>query len=366
MRVVFLSTFGEACGIATYSEALVPALREAGADVSVIAPRLRKSSAGDKAIPRMWGRNRAFGVEALPVLLAIRKARADVVHAQINLSLFSSRFLFNLATGLAAIGIPLVATLHGRRGGSWGRDFKMRRLYFALRNADVVVHSREHAAEMPNHRTHVIAHGADPVASRSMAEARALLGIDPRAEVIGHFGFLVPDKGVADVIRAVAELRRTTRPKLEYWVAGAVYDSDESRAHFDELEALVKDLGVGSAVKMDGEFLSKERAMLMLQAADWVLLNYRSGNSQGASGAARYALASGRPVAVSSAEVFDDLRDATAPLTPPLAGCIDRLLNDKELANEVMAKAAAYCDATSWSAVARAHLALYESVTNRP
>lgn len=361
MRIVFLTSFHERCGIATYSESLVAAL-ERDAEVTILAP---KRSAGDEGHgtqpPRLWNRNRAFGLEALRVRSAIRAAAPDVVHLQVNLSLYSSRFLFALVRLLARDRIPVVATLHGRDGGSWGRQFKLDRLLFGLRPADLIVHGAAHAAELARDRVHVIPHGIDPMLPRDRDRARDALGIDRARPVIAHFGFLVPDKGIADVMRAVAALR-ARHPQLLYWICGAIYQSAESRAHYAELVELARSLGLGDALHLDGAFVPMDRALLELAAADFVVLNYLTGGSQGASGAARRALTSGTPVAVSEAPIFDDVREAVHTLHPPLEGAIAALLDDRALAEATTESARRFCETHGWERVAALHLALYERV----
>src|SRR5579859_7027917 len=140
MRVVLLSTFHEQCGIATHSEGLVQGFEACGVEHEVLAPFRPRGDPGWGAQPqRLWNRNRAFGLEALRVVRAIEKIRPDVVHAQVNLSLFSSRVLYDIAWLLRRAKIPLVATVHGRKGGSWGRNFKLWRFSRALKHADLIV-----------------------------------------------------------------------------------------------------------------------------------------------------------------------------------------------------------------------------------
>lgn len=366
MRVVVLSTFHERCGIATYSEALVAALREVGADVRVLAPRLPPHDPGrGEQPPRLWARNRAFGFQAFRVMAAIDALRPDVVHAQVNLSLYSSRVLFMLAALLHRRGIPFVATLHGRRGGSWGRNFKVTRLLYALRHAHLIVHSEDHRAELDRPRVQVIAHGIEPVRAIPKEEARAAIGLDPRRSVVAHFGFLVPDKGLVDMLRAVAELRRGLLPDLDYWISGAVHGTAESRGHFAELKRLVAELGLTGHVHLSGEFVSDERVALELGAADWVVLNYATGGSQGASGAVRRALTSGRPIAVSRATIFDDVRRAVVTLGLPLTESLGRLFTEPGLAAETARRGARFVDEQAWPRVAAQHLVLYESIAQK-
>jgi glycosyltransferase involved in cell wall biosynthesis len=364
-RVAMLTTYQEPCGIATYSEDLVPALRHLGLDVTVLSPRERKGAGGWGSQPRLWNRNRASGREARSVVDAIRGARADVVHAQVNPSLFSSRFIFTLGRILRRHRIPLVATLHGRGGGSPGRRFKMARVLFGLRHAHLVVHSEEHARELARDRVHVIPHGIGAIRTIDRQGARAAIGIDERAAVLAHFGFLVPDKGVLDVLEAVARLRARGRTGLRYWISGAMNADRESRRYFQLLEHRTRELGVRDCVHLTGEFVSGERALLELAASDWIVLAYRTGNNQGASGAVRRALTAGRPVAVSDAAVFDDVRTATHTLSGPLDAALERLLDDASLGEAVLARARAFCDAHGWPGVAAQHVDLYSTIAAR-
>ncbi len=367
MRIALLSTFHQQCGIATYAENLVEALRSRGGDVLVFAPKLRRSdrTTDGEQPPRLWNANLAFGIEAFRVVRSIERAGCTVVHANVNLSLFSSRFLFTLATLLRRRNIPLVATLHGRDGGSIGRRFKVWRFTKALRSAQLIVHSESHADELRqagHPAVHVVPHGLPPIERKPLQEARRELGLDPARPIIAHFGFMVPDKGVLEMVRAVAALRAQRHRDLFYWISGAVYRTSESRAYFESVQAEVERLGLASHVRLTGEFVTHEQALLAMQAADWVVLNYRTGNAQGASGAVTRALASGRPVAVSEAPVFDDVRHATHTLRGELVAAVSQILEDRSLLERTIARADAYFEIASWPRVADAHLALYQQL----
>jgi glycosyltransferase involved in cell wall biosynthesis len=361
MRVVFLSTFHEQCGVATHAEGLKEGLESCGVHVDVISPRLLKDDPGwGEQPPRLWNRNRAFGFEAIRVVNAIKAMRPDVVHAQVNLSLFSSRVLYNIAFLLRRARIPFVVTLHGRKGGSWGRNFKLWRMTRAMRHADVIVHSEDHRRELGRDRVHIISPGLPRRVARPMHEARKALGVPADRKMLAHFGFLVPDKGVAEMLRAVAQL-----PDVFYWIVGAVYASDESRECFAELKRLATELGISDRVHLTGEFLPEEQAIGELEAADWIVLNYLTGGSQGASGAVRRAMSAGRPVAVTTAPVFEDVRTGVHTMTKPLPEALAEMLADRKLADEVAARGLALCEEQTWHRVAERHVALYQDILTR-
>lgn len=367
MRIGFLTTYSQRCGLATYAEQLVPALRAHGAEVAIVAPRLfgDDRDTGMEPVPRLWNRNRAFGIEAIPLLRALPPV--DVVHANVNLSLFSSRILFNLGGLARRRGTPFFATWHGRDGGSLGRRFKVWRFHHALRDAHVIVHNESHAAEVRAagvRRVHVVPHGLPPVEHRDRAAARRALGIPEGKLVFAHFGFLVPDKGVLEMLAAIAALRAQGRDVF-YWISGAVYDSSESRAYFARLKQEIARLGLERHVHLDGAFVPHEAAMDALAAADWVVLDYHTGGAQGTSGAVTWALSSGSPVAVSRAPVFDDVRAAVHTLDGPLERALARLVDERELADVVRKRIEAYARAASWTEVAARHLELYRDAVGR-
>jgi glycosyltransferase involved in cell wall biosynthesis len=363
MRVALLSTFGETCGIATYSEALVGALPEQGIEPIVLSPRLRPGD-GPRGPqhPRIWKRDRATLLQALQTFRKLREAGAEVVHVQVSLGLTSPRFLYALSKLCAHAKLPLIATLHDRGGGSRFRNWAFRRTLLALRNADLVVHELDQRAELDHPRVHVIAHGIWSIPERSPEQARRELGLPVAAPIVSHFGFLHPDKGIEEVLSAIAELRAHGFPELTYRVCGGTFPTAASREYLARLQAEVRSLGLQGAVHLTGEFLSEERTTLELQAADLLVLNYRTGNNQGASGAGRRALAVGRALAVSRAPIFDDMRSAVHTLERPLSDEIRDLLEQPHLRQKLSERSRAYREERSWERIAQAHARLYREL----
>ncbi|HEX2659607.1 MAG TPA: glycosyltransferase, partial [Polyangia bacterium] len=184
------------------------------------------------------------------------------------------------------------------------------------------------------------------------------------AFVIAHFGFLLRDKGIAEVIEAVAALRARGEERVRYHVLGAVGDGEASRATYRELVRLVRRHHLNDAVELVPSFQPLDQSLRTLRRADWIVLNYQSGSAQGTSGAVRHALASGRPVAVSPASIFDDVREAVHTLQGPLPDALSALMATPALATETQARAHAFREAHAWPSVARLHRELYERVVD--
>lgn len=362
MRILELSTFGETCGIATYAESLVGALAARGHDVSVIAPTLRPGvDARGPEVPRLWGHQSASVGEARRLFERVRELRPDVVHIQHNLRLFNTRFLLALMLLCRRAGVAVVVTLHGVSGGSLERRFEYRSELFAMSGARFIVHNQGHARALGSRAT-VIEHGAPKRERRDLAEAKRALGIDPARPVLVHFGFLAQNKGVEETLRAVAELKRGRFPSIFYWISGGTFPTGESREYLERLRRLTVELGLEEHVRLSGSFTPDDQALRELQAGDWIVLNYLSTADQGTSGAARHAMAGGRPIAVSSSSLFDDLREASHTLRGPLAPALSEILSSPELAEAANRRADAFCEEHSWERVAERHERLFERV----
>jgi glycosyltransferase involved in cell wall biosynthesis len=360
MRILELSTFGETCGIATYTETLALALAKRGHDVVALAPTLRPGvEARAPEVTRLWGHQHASIGEARRVFERAIEIRPDVVHIQHNLRLFTARFLFALTLLCRRARIPVVATLHGTSGGSLRRSFEYRREIAAMVGAHFIVHNESHARDTGSRAT-VIKHGAPRRERRDLAEAKRALGIDPARPVLVHFGFLTPHKGVEETLRAVAELKAGRSPSILYWIAGGTLPSNESRAHLERLRGLTSELGLEQHVHLSGTFTPDDQTLSELQAGDWIVLNYRGTAGQGTSGAARHAMAGGRPIAVSDTALFDDLREAAHTLRGPLAAALAEMLDSPELAEAANRRADAFCEENSWERVAERHERLFE------
>ncbi len=282
---------------------------------------------------------------------------------QVSLGLTSPRFLYVLAKLCQRARLPLIVTLHDRDGGDRLRRWELPAppcSRCATRTSSCT--SPTSATNSRANRVHVIPHGIWSIAERSTERAKLELGLSPTAPIVSHFGFLHPDKGIEEVLHAIAELRAQAFPDLTYRVCGGTFPTAASREYLARLRAEVRALGLEGAVHLTGEFLSEERTTLELQAADLLLLNYRTGNNQGASGAGRRALAVGRALAVSKAPIFDDMRSAVYTLERPLTEEIRTLLQQPELREQLAARSSAYRAERSWSRIALLHARLYREL----
>src|SRR5690606_28978051 len=150
---------------------------------------------------------------------------------------------------------------------------------------------------------------AVPVSREAERERRGLTG----RRVIAVYGFLMPHKGAQPLIRAFARLAHFD-PSLHLLFVTALYPSPVSEQEKAECEALVQTLGLQERVTFVTDFLPEAESQAWLQTADLIVYPYQI-TYESASGALRGGLATGRPVAVTPLQIFDDAGDAVHRLS---------------------------------------------------
>jgi len=169
---------------------------------------------------------------------------------------------------------------------------------------------------------------------------------------------LIPRKGIADLLQAVAELRRTNRC-VELDVVG-----DGPLAH--ELYARAQALGIASSVRWHGHV---EHHLLppLYAAAD---IFAQPSLHEGMSNTALEALATGLPLVLSdtggSAELVSDNGLIVPPqAVPQLTVALARLVDDPALRAAMGRRSRTRALQKSWGAVAMSYAERYESILAR-
>jgi glycosyltransferase involved in cell wall biosynthesis len=364
-NVAVYTTARERCGIADYSAALLPALREHVAIETVVLRPNRLNP---------W----ALAADAR------RLGRADVAHVQHTYSFFGvDPLTYTLAWRLlrAAIRAPLVVTAHtvrpaGPRRYEGGLGSALANAVGApawhdvetFRRAEaVIVHARLH-------RDRLLARGVSadrcvvvppPVPRRVPVDAaqvrafreRLALGTRP---VVGVFGFVERSKRFALVLDALAELGRGDAPVL--LVAGGPRLAEHD-AVLSELRADAARAGLGERLVVTG-YVPPAEVAVALEAMDVVVVPYATEDS--VSYSLHVALAQGRPVVATAVAPLRELqeRGPCLALVQPddardLAKTLGALLDDPAARDRLAQAAHAYAAAHSVGAVARRTVEVY-------
>ncbi|TFH86511.1 glycosyltransferase [Billgrantia azerbaijanica] len=359
-RIGWVSSWNSKCGIATYSRLLTgPALAN---QVRVLANTDAELTAEDEAfVTRCWQQiapdgQGGFLEDPLETLhAAIREHDLDTVVIQFNFSFFGLAPLARLLDRLHGEGIRTLVFFHSTADVEWGGLAKsLGEMRDALARCDrLMVHgvddlNRLKAMGLDANAT-LFPHGvmAEP-AIKAPADARFPALKDKT--VIASYGFLLPHKGVHELIEAFAELAER-RPDTHLLLLNALYPADVSAHEAERCRQSIQRLGLTERVTLINDFLPDEQTLGWLQAADLLVFPYQH-TQESSSAAVRWGLASGRPVACTPLGIFDDVAEAVAflPGTEPaaLARGIEPLLADARQRGRLQADAARWLAAHDW------------------
>jgi glycosyltransferase involved in cell wall biosynthesis len=352
-----------------YDHALCSALAAAGAGVELFTSRFaygpvapaegyaRHEHFYRAALGRPGGRLRMASklAQHVPDMLRYRRAarNADVVH-------FQWLAVQHLDGHLLPSGRPLVLTAHDvmPREPRPGQLAAQRRLY--ERFDAIVVHSH-HGRErlmgelgVAPHRIHVIPHGVFTHLAQGLPpRPRASPG--ERRPVVLCFGLMRPYKGIDLLLEAWRGATAEQQPiaDAELWIAGM------PRMDISALRAIAP-----SGVRWEPRFITDAELPDFFERADLIVAPYLQADQ---SGVLFTALAFAKPLLLSDVGGFPELADTGAARIVPagdaaaLGGALRELISDPS-ARERMAAAARLAGEGrySWSAIARAHLDLYE------
>jgi glycosyltransferase involved in cell wall biosynthesis len=366
-------------GVASYTANLAHALANAGANVTVVAPRLAGEAHepddftdGPVTVQRRFD----LGPAALPrAAAAAAHVGAPVVHLQWELFLYGGPMaLAGLAPALVELrrsGTPLVTTMHqvldpatiDRRTTALHRVGlpaplarvgigSVQRAIAAASDATVV---HEHPFRRLVAGSTMIPHGVESPKSGDRTAARRRLGLDDRLVVL-CFGFLAPYKG----LELAADAAALAGPDVHMVFAGGSHPrltDDGGDRYLDDLKRLS-----GDAATYTG-WVDDDDVATWFAAADVALFPYPKPFS--ASGALALALAHDTPVLLSPAlarcvgapSAVTASMDATE-----LAGQLDQLAFSQRELDAQATWTRVLSGEREWPAVARRHLDLYEEV----
>ena len=239
MRIVEIVSGVGVNGATVHAALLVREFVRRGHDVTVISrPGAwiadRSAEAGARVVPSDL--HRLPPDELRRVAGLCRRERVDVLHTHMSRAHFFGVLLRRLA------GVPCVATAHNAR------------VQLHWRANDAVIAVSEATARfqhrwnlVPAARLHVVHGFVEPSpslpAAAGRAAVRAELDLGPTDPVVGTAARLVPVKGVSDLVRAVALLRRRLPALLVVAGSGAEAHEASLRAEALRLGVPVRWLG---------------------------------------------------------------------------------------------------------------------------
>lgn len=200
------------------------------------------------------------------------------------------------------------------------------------------------------------------VDAREMDGPRSIDGRDFEAtppKIVTN-GFLRAHKGVRVLIDALPIVHRSF-PGATVRVQCPLYSSEDSSVELVACQARVDAAALGDYVQIDTRFLPKSDLLRELATADVAVLPYLV-SDEGGSASATDAIAVGLPLIVSTAEIFDGVRDVCETVEPTpeaVAGVIVKVLGNLSMYDALASSSFRYARENSWKLVAGSYLTAF-------
>jgi glycosyltransferase involved in cell wall biosynthesis len=348
LRLAWISTYNARCGIASYSEHLLEFFDNDAFEITILADDQEAIRPDPDNMLRLWSKSDG----------SLTRVRNHLVRNGFDAAFFQHNFRFfdfddfaDTLVVLADVGIATFVTCHRTKG-----LVANRRMTEALQSCTrVFVQSLEDVNRLRecgvSTNLALLPHGVIDRPAPKADAVRALLGLSGFGPAIGTFGFLLPGKGLPELIHAFALILRA-HPSAYLLMLNADYPTPESEEERDRCLALLRLLELKDRVRLIGDFLDIEETLFLLSACDVIVFPYQR-SEESASGAVRLGLAAGRPVLTTSLPVFADLSEIVHQLPGTdalgIAEGILSILGDDDRRSEILRRQRGWVRANSWA-----------------
>ncbi len=366
------------CGLASFSNSLLEALRSPRDEVRVVSIVDEPTAAPHRDVAHEWVRHSPGAIADA----ATHLNTYDIAIIQHEYGIYPGRDGVDLLDLLPLLTTPTVTVLHTVLVTP---SESQRMILERLVEHSVAVVTMTHTA-----KDRLIAHYAvDPAKIRVIPHGavdnrpslRSVPAGDPiprpvtadRAPVVLTWGLLGEGKGIEWAIAAMAQLQ-DLQPRPEYHVVGQTHPKVVERfgeRYRDSLIDRADELGVADSVHFDARYISKAELNEMVQQADIVLLPYDS-REQVTSGVLIEAVTAGKPVVSTGFPHARELLSSGAGLLverqdpEAMAAALRRVLTEPGLATSMAAEAMRIAPELLWPAVADGYRRLAaEALTGR-
>jgi len=399
VAIVAGSYIPEKCGVAHYTHHLRESLSLQQVESVVLTTQQAAKVASDPSVQGVV--NDWDVIDLIPLTKAIHQSQADILHIQHAAGTYRFKraiFLLPLLLRLTGWHKPIVTTIHeygwwewqpkwlppqlletlkvwGQQRGWWDREDG-----FLLTQSNAIIVTNQTATNallerLPQKTASQIPIGANiPTATTDSKAARQAICQRynwPEASVIfAFFGFLHPVKGLETLFLAFQQVV-TVHPEARLLVIGGVESlalpHKQAAQYWQKLEEEITTLGLAEQIQMTG-YLEADQTSEHLAGADIGVLPFNHGVTL-KSGSLLALMGHALPV-VATLAPEPDLELANHPgvrSIPPkdveaLAKELNYLFENPELRKQLGYAGKAFSQKFSWSAIAQAHVSIYNAV----
>ena len=354
------------CGIATFTADLAKHL---DAEVHVIAMNDRSGYRYPDVVSKTIEAEKLADYQQAADWL--NAERMEVLSVQHEFGIYGGECGEYLLELLRNVKMPIVTTLHTILREP--TDCQRRVFEELIQLSERVVVMSQTGADMlgkvyglSSRRIDVVPHGIHAIPAGVGARIRAEMGIGDRPLIL-TFGLLAYDKGVHDMIQAMADVV-AVHPDAVYVVVGATHPhirQREGEAYRERLYEEVRRLGIEDNVYFVNKFVSDEELKGWLDACDIYVTPYLK-PEQITSGTLAYAVGAGCAVVSTpywhASEILSEGRGVLVPFREPaaLAEAVSGLVANPDIRYRIQQRAFDYGRTMLWGCAGAAYLKIFE------
>jgi glycosyltransferase involved in cell wall biosynthesis len=352
IRVGWVSTYYRVCGIAEYSRHLLRYFDSRRFEIQVYDEEGPDAQPDPQSPGRFWKRHSETSLAHMASRIVADGI--DCVVVQFHFSFFRSTHMAGFFKTLRESKTGSIMVLHH----IVDLEDSTTHMADAMQTCNrIFVHARNDLDRLRSRgmgdRATYFPHGAVYRRSRRRSEQRIALGLTSYDPIVGSYGFLLPHKGIRQLIQAMpAILRRWPRAFL-LLVNARHPDPVSAEEHYrcqEEIDALNLH---GNVVLID-DFLDPEESLYLLEACDVLIFPYQSSH-ESHSGAITLAMSSGSPVLATKTPIFSELEDVVGFLPGSshgdIASGVLAFLEDRSLQQAICDRQLDWLRARDWRTV---------------
>ena len=360
LRIALICNWGDRCGIATYTEFLVNALRPKVGEIAIFAES-NQDAGEEESVVRCWKR----GDSMIPAMKQVLAWKPDLVFVQHEYGIFpkATHFLKMLEM---LDDVPYVMTFH-----SVYEHLDKTVCTAYLKN--LIVHSTNARDSLfrLGHRNnvYVVPHGCVVYPDHS-----ELWNIFQNEYTVIQFGFGFEYKGVDVAVDAVQILKEKDAKFKDlfycYMCSESLHTRTLQEKYYQQIREKVQEMGLDENVVVLRGYLSEQHLCNFLRTAKLAIFPYKNNPNNtvyGATGALRKAMANGIPVIASESHLFDDLEGIVPRPTDAesLAHEIDLAFSDGKHRERMVQKNLEFVHNNTWDITADRHIEVFQDVIAR-